>query len=261
MRLLSWNVNGIRAVIRKENFYELIDAYDPDILCIQESKAQPEQVSLDLPYYQYWNSADKKGYSGTVLLSKEEPLQVWYGFSPEIAQEYTLVDDYGDTTREGRVITAEYEQFFVVTVYTPNAKEDLTRIPMRKEWDSAFLDHCQQCEQKKPVIFCGDLNVAHTPEDLARPKENEGNKGFTKEERAGFQKFLNAGYVDTFRMFYEGNGYYSWFSYFGKARERNVGWRIDYVLVSANLVSRVKDGVIHDHITGSDHCPVGIDID
>ena len=262
MKIISWNVNGIRAVLKKELFYSFLEEYQPDILCLQESKAQPEQVKLDVPdYYQYWHSAQRKGYSGTVLLSKVEPQKVWFGFDPEVVTKYQLSDTYGDTTTEGRVITAEYEAFYVVTVYTPNAKEDLSRIQMRQQWDPAFLEHCQMLEKQKPVVFCGDLNVAHTELDLARPKDNVGKKGFTDEEREGFQAFVDAGFVDTLRMFQEGNGYYTWWSHWGNARQRNVGWRIDYVLVSERWKDRVKSASIYPEVMGSDHCPVGAEIE
>lgn len=262
MKIVSWNVNGIRAVLKKEVFYTFLEEYQPDILCLQESKAQPEQVKLDLPeYFQYWNSAERKGYSGTVLLSKIEPKAVFFGFEPEVMMKYQLADEYGDTTAEGRVVTAEYEDFFVVTVYTPNAKEDLSRIKMRQQWDPAFLEHCQTLEEKKPVVFCGDLNVAFSEDDLARPKDNVGKKGFTAEERQGFGAFIEAGFIDTLRMFREGNGFYTWWSHWGNARERNVGWRIDYVLVSESLKDKVKSADIYPEVMGSDHCPVVVEMD
>jgi exodeoxyribonuclease III len=190
------------------------------------------------------------------------PIAVFNGFPEKIIKKFGLVaDDYGDPCTEGRVIAAEYEKHYVVTVYTPNAKDDLTRIPLRhKQWDPAFLAYCKKLEKKKPVIFCGDLNVAHTPEDLARPKENEGLKGFTKEERAGFQAFVDAGFIDTFRIFQKGNGFYTWWSHFANARERNVGWRIDYILVSESLRSKVKKAEILPEVIGSDHCPVLLEL-
>jgi len=264
MKLYSWNVNGIRAVLRKDAFLPFIEAAQPDILCIQETKAQPGEAVVDLPdYHEYWNSAEKKGYSGTAIFSKEKPLSIRNGLSEELRSKYDMTDDgYGDPNTEGRVLTAEYEKFFVVTVYTPNAKDDLSRIPLRhKHWDPAFLEHCQELEKTKPVIFCGDLNVAHTELDLANPKPNMGKKGFTAEERAGFQAFVDAGFVDTLRLFKEGNGFYTWWSHFGGARERNVGWRIDYVLVSGSLRDKVKEAEIHPAVMGSDHCPVSVVID
>jgi exodeoxyribonuclease-3 len=261
MKLYSWNVNGIRSVMRKNALVPFIDAEQPDILCLQETKAQPEEIALELPgYHAYWYSAEKKGYSGTAILSKQEPLSVQHGLPAEICANYgSGVDAYGDPHAEGRVITAEFPAYYVVTVYTPNAKEDLTRIPLRHgHWDPAFLAHCRALEEKKPVVFCGDLNVAHTELDLANPGPNRGKKGFTDEERAGFQACVDAGYVDTFRMFKQGNGYYTWWSNFGGARTRNVGWRIDYFLVSQALKDRAQAAEIHPEVMGSDHCPVSV---
>jgi exodeoxyribonuclease-3 len=261
--IFSWNVNGIRAVLRKELWQPFIDEHQPDILCVQETKAQPEDVTLEMPgYHQYWNSAVKKGYSSTALFSKIEPLNVMNGLPQDIIDQYDMADDYGDPNTEGRVITAEFDKFFVVTVYTPNAKDDLSRVPLRhKHWDPAFLQYCKQLEAKKPVVFCGDLNVAHTEDDLARPKPNVGKKGFTAEEREGFDNFVNAGFVDTFRLFTQGNGYYTWWSNFGGARANNVGWRIDYFLVSDALKPKVTAANIHPQVMGSDHCPVSISLD
>lgn len=264
MKLYSWNVNGIRAVVRKELFKPFIDKEKPDILCLQETKAQQGQAVIDLPgYEEYWNSAHKPGYSGTAIFTKHKPISVANGFPQELAKKYTLVDESArDSATEGRLIAAEFETFYVVTVYTPNAKDDLSRIPLRhKHWDPAFLAYCKQLEKTKPVIFCGDLNVAHTELDLANPKANRGKKGFTDEEREGFQNFLDAGFVDTLRMFKQGNGHYSWWSHFANSRARNVGWRIDYILVSKSLKSKVKAADIHADIMGSDHCPVSITLD
>jgi exodeoxyribonuclease-3 len=264
LKIYSWNVNGIRAVTRKEAFLPFVKKEDPDIICLQETKAQEAQTDIVLPDYSaYWNSADKKGYSGTAIISKPKPLNVTNGFPDDFAKKYNFIDtETRDAAREGRVITAEYEQFFLVTVYTPNGKDDLSRIPLReKHWDPAFLAYVVQLEKKKPVVFCGDLNVAHTPDDLARPKDNEGKKGYTKEERAGFQNFIDAGFVDSLRIFKQGSGYYTWWTHWAHARERNVGWRIDYVLVSAGLKDKVKDAEIHPDIMGSDHCPVSITLD
>jgi exodeoxyribonuclease-3 len=264
MKIYSWNVNGIRAVLRKDAFKPFMEAENPDILCIQETKAQPGEAVIDLPEYkEYWNSAEKKGYSGTAIFSKAEPLSVVHGLTKEIKEKYDMTNDgYGDPNTEGRVLTAEFEKFYVVTVYTPNAKDDLSRIPLRKDhWDPAFLEYCQYLEKTKPVVFCGDLNVAHTELDLANVKPNIGKKGFTDEERAGFQAFIDAGFIDTLRMFKEGNGYYTWWSHFGGARERNVGWRIDYFLVSATLRDRVVAADIHPEVMGSDHCPVSVTLD
>jgi exodeoxyribonuclease-3 len=262
MKIVSWNVNGIRAVLKKGTLQAFVTEHQPDILCLQETKAEQHQAVVDFPQYiEYWNSSSvKKGYSGTAIFTKEKPLNVLNGIPEKIAQKYGLTaDKYGDPTTEGRVIGAEYQDFYIVTVYTPNAKDDLSRIPLRhKHWDPAFLAYCKDLEKKKPVIFCGDLNVAHTPDDLARPKENEGMKGFTKEERAGFQAFIDAGFVDTFRIFHKGNGFYTWWSHFANSRERNIGWRIDYILVSPALKDKVISAAIHKDILGSDHCPVEI---
>jgi len=263
MKLISWNVNGLRAVMKK-NFLEFLKDEKPDILCLQETKAEKGQAEIDLPdYREYWNSAEKKGYSGTAIFSREEPLEVTCGFPDSFAKKFTFADELKrDSWNEGRVVAAEYPKFYAVTVYTPNAKDDLSRLKLRHEhWDPAFLAYVKQLQKKKPVIFCGDLNVAHTELDLANPKPNRGKKGFTDEEREGFQNFVDAGFVDTFRMFTQGNGHYSWWSHFANARARNVGWRIDYVLVSAELKKHVKDAKIHADVLGSDHCPVSIRLD
>ena len=264
MKLYSWNVNGIRAVIKKNALAPFLAAEAPDVLCLQETKAQPGEATVDAPgYHEYWYSAEKKGYSGTAIYSKVKPLAIHQGFPQDIQDKYSMHgDEYGDPNKEGRVLTAEYEKFFLVTVYTPNAKDDLTRIPLRHlQWDPAFLEYCQKLEKTKPVVFCGDLNVAHTELDLANPKPNVGKKGFTAEERAGFQAFVDAGFVDTLRIFKQGNGYYTWWSNFGGARERNVGWRIDYFLVSSALKDKVKAADIHPAVMGSDHCPVSVTLD
>lgn len=264
VKLYSWNVNGIRAVHKKGLFAPFIAQHQPDILCLQETKAQQGQAEIDVSgYEEYWNSAERKGYSGTAIFTKPKPLAVINGLPKEIAEKFGLVaDGYGDPNTEGRVIAAEYEQFWVVTVYTPNAKDDLSRIPLRhKQWDPAFLAYCKELEKTKPVVFCGDLNVAHTEDDLANPKPNRGKKGFTIEEREGFQNFIDAGFVDTLRMFKQGNGHYTWWSHFAKSRERNVGWRIDYVLVSKALKDKVVAAEIHPNVMGSDHCPVSITLD
>ncbi len=261
MKIYSWNVNGIRAVVNKGAFQEFIAKHQPDILCLQETKAMQGQAVIDIPgYEEYWNSAEKKGYSGTAIFTKVKPKAVINGLPDEIRKKYGLVaDTYGDPNTEGRVIAAEFDDFYIITVYTPNAKDDLSRIPLReKQWDPAFLAYCKQLEQSKPMIFCGDLNVAHTEDDLANPKPNVGKKGFTAEERQGFQNFVDSGFVDTFRMFKQGNGYYTWWSHFANSRARNVGWRIDYFLVSAALKDKVKAAEIHPTQLGSDHCPLSI---
>jgi exodeoxyribonuclease III len=270
MKLYSWNVNGIRAVLRKDALMPFIQTQQPDILCIQETKNGTPATTVDLPnYHQFWNSATRPGYSGTAIFSKYQPVQTSNGLPSELAVKYDMTDDgYGDPNTEGRVLTAEYEQFYLVTVYTPNAKDDLSRIPLRsRHWDPAFLEYCQGLEAgtygatPKPVIFCGDLNVAHAPEDLARPKPNEGKKGYTAEERAGFQAFVDAGFIDTLRMFKQGNGLYTWWAHFGNARANNVGWRIDYFLVSPKLKAHVVGADIHPSILGSDHCPISLTLD
>ena len=261
MKIVSWNVNGIRAVHRKELFMPFIKQLKPDIICLQETKAEEHQSPVDLmEYEEYWYSAKKKGYSGTAIFTKQVPLDVRFGIPAEIASKYNLVDDgYGDPNDEGRVIAADMGPFFVVSVYTPNAKDDLSRLSLRHtQWDPAFLEYMKELEQEKPVIFCGDLNVAHTEDDLARPKENKGVKGFTSEEREGIDTIVAAGFIDTFRLFTTGNGHYSWWSNWGQARERNVGWRIDYIFASKALKSKIKSAEIHDDILGSDHCPVSI---
>ena len=264
MKIYSWNVNGIRAVLKKGVFYPFLEAHKPDILCLQETKAERGQVEIDLAdYKEYWNSAIKKGYSGTAIFSKHDPIQVINGFPETFSQRFRFADELKrDASDEGRVITAEFEKFYVVTVYTPNAKDDLSRLALRHEhWDPAFLAYCRLLEKKKPVVFCGDLNVAHTELDLANPGPNRGKKGFTDEERKGFEGFITSGFIDTFRMFKQGNGYYTWWSNFANARARNIGWRIDYVLVSGKLRESVKSAEIYPEVTGSDHCPVSITLE
>ncbi len=263
MRIISWNVNGIRAVHKKGLFVPFIEKYQPDILCLQETKAKEHQSEVDLPgYEEYWNSAERPGYSGTAIFTKIKPLSVVLGIPEKIAEKHNLVTDaYGDPNAEGRVTALEFKDFYVVTVYTPNAKDDLSRIPLRhRQWDPAFLDYVSHLEKKKPVLFCGDLNVAHTENDLARPKENVGNKGFTAEEREGIDNIIKHNFVDTFRMFTQGNGHYTWWSHFGGARARNVGWRIDYIFVSQKLTSKVTAATIHAEVLGSDHCPVAVEL-
>ena len=264
MKLYSWNVNGIRAVLNKGAFQSFIAEHRPDILCLQETKAKEGQAEIDLPEYkEYWNSADKAGYSGTAIFSKTEPLQVIRGFADDLAQKYGLAgDSYGDPDKEGRVLSAEFEDFWVVTVYTPNSKGDLSRLGLRhKQWDPAFLEHIKGLEKTKPVLFCGDLNVAHAEIDLANPKANVGKHGFTNEERAGFDAFEAAGYTDTFRAAFPDKAEaYTWWTHWANARARNVGWRIDYWLASKDIADRVKNPQIHPDVLGSDHCPVSIEI-
>lgn len=263
MKLYSWNVNGIRAVLNKGSFMSFIDEHDPDILCLQETKAARDQVELDLPqYHEHFFSAVKKGYSGTAIFSKQPAMRYIDGFSDEIIEKYDVTGDtYGNPNDEGRVISAEFDDFWLVTVYTPNSKGDLSRLSLRYDkWDKAFLAHLKQLEKSKPVLFCGDLNVAHQEIDLARPKENVGKHGFTDQERERFQDFLDVGFVDTFRAAYpDKTGAYSWWTHWAKARERNVGWRIDYWLASQSIANRVSNPQIHPDVTGSDHCPVSIE--
>jgi exodeoxyribonuclease III len=261
MKLYSWNVNGIRAVVKKGVFQSFIKAHRPDVLCLQETKAERGQIEIDLPgYHEYWHSAIKKGYSGTAILSREKPIKVTNGFPKPFAKRFRFADELErDSSEEGRLITAEFPKFHAVTVYTPNAKDDLSRLALRHQhWDPAFLAYVKQLEKKKPVVFCGDMNVAHTELDLANPKPNRGKKGFTDEEREGFQNLVAAGFIDTLRLFKEGNGHYTWWSHFSNARARNVGWRIDYILVSAALRKAVKAAQIHADVMGSDHCPVSV---
>ncbi len=266
MKIYSWNVNGIRAVENKGLLKAFFDTEQPDIVGFQETKAQDEQVveqfaALYPQYDQYWHAAEKKGYSGTAIFTKIPPIEAIFGIPDDLKEKYQLDDAYGDTTKEGRVLALEFESFFFVTVYTPNAKDDLSRIPMRQHWDPAFLEYMERLEVQKPVIYCGDFNVAHTELDLARPKENEGKKGFTKEERAGLDAMLAAGFVDTLRHFRPTDtALYTWWSHWGQARARNVGWRIDYVMVSEAVLPFLKNARIHPEVFGSDHCPVSIDI-
>lgn len=250
MKFISWNVNGIRACAGK-GFMDFFQDVDADIFCIQETKMQEGQLELDTPgYYQYWNYAKKKGYSGTAIFTKKEPLSVSYGIGiPEHDEE-------------GRVITLEYENYYLITCYTPNSQSELARLSYRMEWEDAFLQYLKGLEEKKPVIFCGDLNVAHKEIDLKNPKTNRKNAGFTDEEREKFSVLLENGFIDTFRYFYpEQEGIYSWWSYRFHAREKNAGWRIDYFLVSQSLKEKLKGAAIHTEVPGSDHCPVELEID
>ena len=256
LKLISWNVNGIRAAINK-GFMDFFDKINSDIFCLQETKARPEQVEIQLKgYNDYWNSAEKKGYSGTAVFSKVKPLEVYNGIGIE------------KHDNEGRVITANYEHFYLVNCYTPNSKRDLSRLNYRHdEWEVDFLDYLKQLEKQKPVVLCGDLNVAHTEDDLANPQSNKttksrpGNAGFTDQERTSFNNLVNAGFIDTFREFTKGNGHYSWWSYMGKSRDRNVGWRIDYFMISRKLLPNLVSAKILPDILGSDHCPVEIELD
>ena len=245
MKLISWNVNGLRAIVGK-NFMEAFETLDADIFCLQETKLQAGQIDLTIPgYHQYWNYAVKKGYSGTAIFAKQAPLSVAYGIG--IAEH----------DQEGRVITLEYPDYYMVTVYTPNSQNELARLSYRMTWEDAFLAYIKGLDAKKPVVFCGDLNVAHKEIDLKNPKTNRHNAGFTDEERGKFSDLLAAGYIDTFRYFYpDQENIYSWWSYRFRAREKNAGWRIDYFITSERLKDRLVDAKIHTEIFGSDHCPV-----
>lgn len=249
MKLVSWNVNGLRACVEK-GFAEVFKELDADIFCVQETKMQEGQLALELPgYYQYFNYAEKKGYSGTAVFCKKEPLEVLKGIGIE------------EHDKEGRVLTLEFEDFYFITVYTPNSQNELKRLSYRMEWEEAFLRYLKGLEQKKPVIFAGDLNVAHKEIDLKNPGTNRRNAGFTDEERNAFGRLLENGFIDTFRYFYpDKTDIYSWWSYRFRAREKNAGWRIDYFIVSECLKERLKDAAIHTEITGSDHCPVELEL-
>lgn len=264
MKLFSWNVNGIRAVLNKGAFQQFMAEQQPDILCLQETKAQQGQAEIDLPdYHEYWNSAEKKGYSGTAIFSKVKPHQVINGFTDDLAKKYGLEgDSYGDPAKEGRVISAEFDDFWVVTVYTPNSKRDLSRLSLRHtQWDAAFLEHVKELEKTKPVLMSGDFNVAHKDIDLARPKDNLKNAGFTTEEKEGMDNIVAAGFIDTFRLLHpDTTEAYTWWTHWGGARERNIGWRIDYWLASDSLKHRIKSAEIHADVMGSDHCPVSIEV-
>ena len=265
MRIFSWNVNGIRAAINKGALQEFINRYQPDILCIQETKAKQGQAEIDLPEYEeFWNSAERAGYSGTAIFTKEKPLSVSFGFNDDINIGYDWgADQHGNVLSEGRVITAEFSEFFLVNVYTPNSKHELTRLKLRELlWDPAFLKYLKDIERVKPVVVCGDFNAAHTEIDLARPKDNEGNAGYTPEERQGITNLIDAGFVDTFRAFHpDETGRYTWWTWRAGARVRNIGWRIDYFFVSKSLLKNLKSAEIYEDVAGSDHCPVSVELD
>ena len=248
MKLISWNVNGVRAALKK-GFLDFLAAQDADIVCVQETKAHPDDVIAEWPgYTAHWNWAEKKGYSGVLTLSKNPPLTVTRGIGT------------AEHDREGRVLTSEFAEFFLVNVYVPNSQRELTRLDYRQQWDRDFLTYLRALEKRKPVIFCGDLNVAHTEIDLARPKDNTKNHGFTPEERAGFDAMAAAGFVDTFREFEKAGGHYTWWSQMNNARSRNIGWRIDYFLCSEVLRKKLKSATIYKDVIGSDHCPVGLEL-
>ena len=255
MKYISWNVNGIRACIKK-GFLEFIKTENPDVICIQETKANQEQVELNLKEYnQYWNSAEKPGYSGTLILTKKKPLNCYNGLG---------IDKHDN---EGRVITLEFKNHFLVNVYTPNSKRDLSRLEYRSnEWDKDFLFHINELEKDKPVVFCGDLNVAHKEIDLANPQNNKttksrpGNAGFTNQERSGFNNIIESGYIDSFRLFNNDSGHYTWWSYMFNSRRRNIGWRIDYFCISPQIKEKIKNAYILPEVLGSDHCPIGLEM-
>ena len=250
MKFISWNVNGLRACVQK-GFLDFFTSIDADFLCIQESKLQAGQIDLDLPgYHQYWNYAEKKGYSGTAIFAKNEPLSVSYGIG---------IEEYD---KEGRVITLEYDNFYLVTCYTPNSQNELKRLPYRMQWEDDFREYLKTLDAKKPVVLCGDLNVAHNEIDLKNPKTNRKNAGFSDEERAKMTELLGSGFTDTFRYFYpDAEGIYSWWSYRFKAREKNAGWRIDYFITSKRINDKLKKAAIHTDVLGSDHCPIEVDIE
>lgn len=250
MKFISWNVNGLRACVQK-GFLDFFNSIDADFFCIQESKLQAGQIDLDLPgYHQYWNYAEKKGYSGTAIFAKNEPLSVSYGIGIE------------EHDKEGRVITLEYDNFYLVTCYTPNSQNELKRLPYRMQWEDDFREYLKTLDAKKPVVLCGDLNVAHNEIDLKNPKTNRKNAGFSDEERAKKTELLGSGFTDTFRYFYpDAEGIYSWWSYRFKAREKNAGWRIDYFITSKRINDKLKKAAIHTDVLGSDHCPVEVDIE
>lgn len=264
MRIFSWNVNGLRAILKKGELQSFIADFNPDILCLQETKAKEGQAEIDLPDYQeIWNSATRPGYSGTAIFTKVKPISVTRGFSDNINSGHMWQEDtHGDTTSEGRVLTAEFQDFFLVTVYVPNSKRELTRLSLREKlWDPALLEYLKELEKQKPVVLCGDLNVAHQPIDLARPNDNTHNAGFTAQERKGFDNLMSAGFIDTFRELHPDEQKYSWWTFRANARIRNVGWRIDYFLISPDLLPKLKTADIHDEVMGSDHAPVSIGLD
>ena len=264
MKIYSWNVNGLRSVLKKGTLNQLITEASPDILCLQETKAKPGQAEVDYPeYLELWNSAERAGYSGTAIFSKFPPISTLNNFTDEIAESYLWQEDrYGSPLNEGRIQTLEFAPFYLVNVYTPNSKRDLSRLGLRENlWDPAFLRFLKTLEAHKPVVVCGDFNAAHTPLDLARPKDNENNAGFTAEERQGIKNLISAGFIDTFRYFYPSLQQYTWWSNWSKCRERNIGWRIDYFFISESLLPKLKSAKIHNQIMGSDHCPISIELE
>ncbi len=262
MKIFSWNVNGLRAVLGKGALQSFVAEYQPDILCLQETKAQQGQAEVDFSEYEeIWNSAERAGYSGTAIFTKRKPLSVRFGFFPEQEAMEGWEDVFGDARKEGRVLTAEFEGFYLVDVYVPNEKDDLGRMGYREQvWDKALLAYMKQLDAVKPVIVCGDFNVAHEEIDLARPAQNEGHAGFTQSGRQGMTNFLSNGFIDTWRETHPGEQKYSWWSYRGGARMRNVGWRIDYFLASERLREQIKSADICDKVMGSDHCPIMLEL-
>ena len=259
MKIFSWNVNGLRAVLNKGAFTKFVDEYSPDILCIQETKAKQGQAEVDLPNYEeLWNSAERPGYSGTAIFTKLKPLSV----KNVLPTSVDMSDEFGNPLTEGRVLTAEFEDFFLVNVYTPNSKNELERLTLReKKWDKEFLNYLKELEKTKPVITCGDFNAAHEEIDIARPNNNHHSAGFTDEERQGITKLINAGFIDTFRALNPDAVRYTWWSHWGQARANNVGWRIDYFFISETLKKNLKSAEIYENVMGSDHCPISIELE
>ena len=258
MKIVSWNVNGLRSILRKGDLQKFIEKYHPDILCLQETKAKQGQAEIDFPQYEeIWNSAERAGYSGTAVFTSKKPLSISFGFPDDITKGLNFKDEYGDVLNEGRIVTCEYDQFYLVNTYVPNAKSDLSRLSFREKiWDPTLLKYLQYLDKDKPVLCCGDFNVAHEEIDLARPKENMGNAGFTSEEREGMNNYLTGGFMDGFRVLHSDEVKYTWWSYRARAREKGIGWRIDYFLISERFLKQVNDVRIFDEVMGSDHCPV-----
>jgi exodeoxyribonuclease-3 len=259
MKIYSWNVNGLRSVLNKGAFQAMIKSEAPDIICLQETKAKQGQAEVDLPEYEeLWNSAERAGYSGTAIFTKLKPLSV----KNVLPTEINMTDEFGNPLTEGRVLTAEFENFYLVNVYTPNSKNELERLSLREEkWDPEFLNYLKELEKTKPVVTCGDFNAAHEEIDIARPKTNHHSAGFTDEERQGITNLISAGFIDTFRSLHPNEVRYTWWSHWGHARENNVGWRIDYFFVSSALKSNLKSANIHEELMGSDHCPISIELE
>ncbi len=262
MKICSWNVNGLRAILAKGSLQDFIEREKPDILCLQETKAKQGQAEVDFSEYEeIWNSAERAGYSGTAIFTKQKPLSMRFGFADEQNAIPGWQDEFGDARTEGRVLTAEYDDFYLINVYVPNEKDDLGRMKYRETvWDKALLDYMKQLDAEKPVVVCGDFNVAHEEIDLARPAQNEGHAGFTKSGRQGMSNYLNNGFIDTWRTFHPNEQKFSWWSYRGGARQRNVGWRIDYFLASERLRDQIIDAEILDNVMGSDHCPILLEL-